>query len=94
MHSRRIIHCLRLTSLTLLVAFCSNCGAAQGNKTEVLPADGGELGKAFVELTDAFKTADKVRAAKYLDPTAWHLDDKQPSWFAQLSEQLANCSSE
>jgi hypothetical protein len=77
----------------LLLACCSHSGAAQVTKTEVLPADGCELGKAFVELTDAFKAADKGRAAKYLDPTAWHLDDKQPSWFAQLAEQLATYSS-
>jgi hypothetical protein len=39
---------------------------AQSAKTEALPADGGDLGKAFAELSAAFKAADKARAAKHL----------------------------
>ena len=90
--SNKTIYCLILALLTLLVAVCPSTGAAQEGKTEVLPANGGDLGKAFVALTDAFKAADKVRATELLDPTAWHLDNKEPNWFAQISEQLAEYS--
>jgi len=64
-------------------------GEAQGGKTEVLPADGGDLGKAFLVLQNALKTADKAVAAKLLDPNSWHLDNKEPGWFEPFSERLS-----
>lgn len=78
--------------VSLLIAVCAKAGEAQRGKTEVLQADGGELGKAFVELKQALKTADKARAAKLLDPSVWHLDNKKPEWFAQLNERLTQYS--
>jgi hypothetical protein len=89
MHARRIFTCPILLAIVLLMSVPSSRGLAQSPKTEALPADGGDLGKTFAELSAAFKAADKVRAAKLLDPMRWHLDTKQASWFAQLSEQLS-----
>jgi hypothetical protein len=77
-----------LVTMLMLVAG-SPLGGVQGLKTEPLAADGGELGKAFVDLAAAFKAADRTRAATLLDPIRWHLDNKPPSWFAQISEPLS-----
>ncbi|OQX06200.1 MAG: hypothetical protein BWK76_26520 [Desulfobulbaceae bacterium A2] len=83
---------MRLAFVALLFVACPRAGAAPGGTTEALPADGGELGKAMIELKQAFQAADKARAAKLLDPGAWHLDSKESGWFARISEQLAKFS--
>jgi len=75
-------------ALIVLLFAISACGAS-GNKTEVLPADGGEPGKAFVQLQSAFKSADKAAAQRLLDPAAWHLDNKEKEWFAGIYEPIA-----
>jgi hypothetical protein len=86
---------LKLSSCrgALLVAcglvLVSSLGRTQGMRTDALAADGGDLGKAFADLTAAFKAADKARAAKLLDAAHWNVEAKQGSWFAQLSEQLS-----
>ena len=87
MNARTKISGLIPATLALLCAACSS-GAAPAAKTEVLPADGGDLGKAYADLASAFKAADKARAAKLLDPQAWHLDNKDASWFAQFVSQI------
>ncbi|MEO8585667.1 MAG: hypothetical protein ABI584_05870 [Acidobacteriota bacterium] len=69
---------------TALLAGPAN--AAGPVKTEVLPANGGDLGKAYVDLAAAMKAGDKERAGKLLDPRAWHLADKQKSWFEMFAE--------
>ena len=79
-----------LLATVLLMTIGSSRDLAQSPKTDVLPADGGDLGQAFADLSAAFKAADKVRAAKLLDPAQWHLDNKPASWFAHLSEQLSS----
>jgi hypothetical protein len=89
MSARGIFTCPILLATVLLMSVASSRNLAQSAKTEALAADGGDLGKAFADLSAAFKAADKARAAKLLDPTRWHLDTKQASWFAQLSEQLS-----
>ena len=73
-------------------AFANSGMAAGGDKTDVLPANGGELGTAFNELRAAFKAADKTSAARLLDQTAWHPENKDRGWFSQFSEQLAEYS--
>ncbi|MGA9341806.1 MAG: hypothetical protein WBV61_05675 [Rhodanobacteraceae bacterium] len=80
----------RSASLVLLALLGTACtsSATSPEKTEVLPADGGDLGKAYTDLVAAFKAGDKARAAKLLDPAAWHLDDKQASWFAQFASRM------
>lgn len=77
---------LRFTCIALIAAIASACAGAGGPppKTELLPADGGELGKAFADLQSALTAVDKVRVGKLLDPDAWHVDNKEPSWFTQL----------
>jgi hypothetical protein len=65
-------------------AVCAN--AAGPVKTEVLPASGGDLGKAYVDLAAAMKAGDKVRAGKLLDPRAWHLANKEKSWFGMFAD--------
>lgn len=83
----RMMHGSMLAALLLL---CAGCGSAAApiTKTTVLPADGGDLGEAFSEMVDAFKTADKKRLGKVLDPREWPLVDKEASWFAQFVERL------
>lgn len=89
MRLKRTAPRLGFAPLAFLIAACCSAGPVPDGTTEVLPADGGELGRAFADLTASFKAADKVRAAKLLDPTAWHLENKQASWFAQIGGQLA-----
>jgi hypothetical protein len=60
--------------------------AAGPGKTEILPANGGDLGKAYLDLAAAMKAGDKERAGRLLDPRAWHLADKQKSWFLMFAE--------
>jgi len=71
---------------TAIVAGCSQPSPAA--RTEALPADGGDLGKAYNDLAAAFKAADRDRAGKLLDAAQWHLADKQASWFHQFEEQM------
>lgn len=87
MHGRRNITGSMLLALVLLCAACGKT-AAPIEKTTVLPPDGGDLGKAYSEMEDAFKAADKIRLGRLLDPRVWPLDDKQDSWFAQFVERL------
>ncbi len=68
-----------LGSFALLQAACA--GDAGPARTEVLPKDGGDLGKAYVELAAAMKAGDKERAGRLLDPKQWHLGNKEKSWF-------------
>ncbi|MFI5120001.1 MAG: hypothetical protein ACHQM4_06280 [Thermoanaerobaculia bacterium] len=63
----------------------ASANAAGPVKTEVLPATGGDLGKAYVELAAAMKAGDKDRAGRLLDPRHWHLADKQKSWFGMFA---------
>ncbi len=53
----------------------------------MLPKDGGDLGKAYVELAAAMKAGDKERAGRLLDPKEWHLGNKEKSWF-QMFDSL------
>ena len=64
----------------------ASANAAGPVRTEVLPAAGGDLGKAYVELAAAMKAGDKERAGRLLDPRAWHLADKQKSWFGMFAD--------
>ena len=70
----------------LLPVLSGSVHAAGPAKTEVLPADGGDLGKAWAELAAAMKAGDAGRAGKLLDPKAWHLADKQASWFSMFAD--------
>jgi hypothetical protein len=81
---------IRGACLALFAMLCGACGSsgAVPDKTEALAADGGDLGKAFGDLVAAFKAGDKVRAAALLDPLAWNLGDKKPSWFAQFVDGM------
>jgi hypothetical protein len=72
-----------------LMITVSSVDGAQTVKTEALPSDAGDLGKAFADLAAAFKTADQTRAARLLDSAHWHLDSKQSNWFAQISDALS-----
>ncbi|OQX07787.1 MAG: hypothetical protein BWK76_24410 [Desulfobulbaceae bacterium A2] len=92
MNLRTMLDRLRYLIIASLFVVCSSAGAAPRGTTEALPADGGDLGKAFAELKQAFGAADKVRGASLLDASAWHLDTKEPGWFARISEQLAKFS--
>jgi hypothetical protein len=60
--------------------------AAGPVRTEALPETGGDLGTAYLDLAAAMKAADKERAGRLLDPRAWHLADKQKSWFGMFAE--------
>jgi hypothetical protein len=76
---------LKICTAILVSLFLLACSrTATQAKTEVLPDDGGDLGKAFLELSAALKAADKDRVGKLLDPNQWHLADKDPSWFKQF----------
>lgn len=66
--------------------FAASVSAAGPDRTEPLPATGGDLGKAYLDLAAAMKAADKERAGRLLDPRAWHLADKQKSWFEMFAE--------
>lgn len=78
--TRRIAFALGSVA-ALLVAAAQPAGPA---RTGELPGDGGDLGKAYVELAAAMKAGDKERAGRLLDPLRWHLADKQKSWFAMF----------
>lgn len=65
--------------------FAVSVHAAGPARTEALPAGGGELGKAFVELAAAMKACDKERAGRLLDPRQWHLANKEKGWFAMFA---------
>ncbi len=80
--SRRIAFVLASVA-ALLAAGAQTAGPA---RTEPLPGDGGDLGKAYVELAAAMKSGDKERAGRLLDPRRWHLADKQKSWFAMFDD--------
>src|ERR1700687_3626448 len=77
---------LAFACVPLLPVFAGSIHAAGPAKTEVLPADGGDLGKAYVELAAGMKAGDKTRAGRLLDPRAWHLADKQASWFSMFAD--------
>jgi hypothetical protein len=62
-HYRRIGFVLG-SFAALLVACGNDAGSA---KTEVLPNDGGDLGKAYFDLAAAMKAGDKERAGPLLD---------------------------
>lgn len=74
---------LSYSCLALAAALATACSAQPPSKTELLPADGGDLGKAFTELQGALAAADKVRADKLLDPK-WHVDGDEQSYSALL----------
>jgi hypothetical protein len=64
----------------------SSAYAASPARTETLPADGGDLGKAYVELAVAMKAGDKERSQRLLDPRQWHLANKEKSWFGMFAD--------
>ena len=68
-----------------VLAGAYNAGPA---RTEELPSDGGDLGKAYIELAAAMKAGDKERAGRLLDPRQWHLANKQKSWFGMFAHGL------
>jgi hypothetical protein len=71
-----------LGCFAILPAACGHDAAPA--RTEVLPSDGGDLGKAYLELAGAMKAADKDRAGRLLDPDHWHLANKEKSWFGMF----------
>jgi hypothetical protein len=92
MSARRRESLLMLLPLALVIVVCVAANASQAERTEVLPADGGEPGRAFIRLQDAFRTADRGAASEVLDPALWHLEDKPGTWFKRLYEQMADFS--
>lgn len=90
MHIRPSVRPLSLALVALIGTACSGSGATSAAKTEVLPADGGDLGKAFADLTSALAAGDKARAGKLLDPNSWHMDNKQPDFLVEISKQLSD----
>lgn len=89
MRRARLPATLSVFSVLLAVAPCATAqktSAVGPVRTETLPATGGDLGKAYMDLAAAMKAADKERAGRLLDPRAWHLADKQKSWFGMFAE--------
>ena len=85
MRTREAVRPLSL-SVMMLLAACGG-GSATAAKTELLPPDGGDLGKAFTELVVALSAGDKAKAGALLDSSAWHMDNKQPEFLKSLAEQ-------
>jgi len=86
MRARTALKMLPLCCCPLLLVACGG-GSAASAKTEVLPADGADLGKAFHELVAALAAGDKVKAGNLLDPDHWHMDNKTPEFLQQFAEQ-------
>lgn len=86
MRTRVVLHALSLSGCTLLLAACGG-GSAASAKTEVLPADGADVGKAFTELVAALAAGDKVKSGSLLDPDHWHMDNKSPDFLKQIADQ-------
>jgi len=74
---------LRFFWLAIAAVLFSACNSPPPQKTELLPADGGDLGKAFTELQTALAAGDNTRAGKLLYPK-WHVDGDGSSYSALL----------
>lgn len=93
---------LKFLILGLLIAICFGCSSKQSEqedavstaKMEVLPPDGGELGKAYLELIEVLKTADKVKVEKLLEPRYVHLLDQAPSLFEDYYDDFSTYKKE
>lgn len=59
------IVCVSVFAMCLVACAQSSAGPT---KTEVLPADGGELGKAYVEFASAVDAGDTARIGKLINP--------------------------
>jgi hypothetical protein len=86
--ARRPRFTIALGTFATLLAAVAHAGVPA--KTEVLPGDGGELGKAYLDLAAAMKAGDKQRAGRLLDPRQWHLANKQKSWFDMFADMESN----
>src|SRR4051812_48635871 len=81
----------RFLAAALLAGLASACtSSASTAKTEVLPANGGDVAKDYAELAAAFKAGDKARATPLIDPNQWNLANKEASWFQQFAEQMSD----
>lgn len=76
---------LRFSWLAIAAVLFAACSAPPQQKTELLPSDGGDLGKAFAELQTALAAGDDAHADKLLDPK-WHVGGDGPSYSALLKD--------
>ena len=72
--------------LALFVGAAAGCGAG---KTEALPDGGGELAKAYEEMTAAFKAGDRERAAKLLNDVDRYTNGVDGSGLVKYVENLS-----
>jgi len=82
MHIRKPLRFSALAIAAAVVAACS-APAPTLQKTEMLPADGGEVGKAFAELQSALGAGDDAHASKLLDPK-WRVNGDGSGYFAVI----------
>lgn len=76
----------RLSLLLVCSSLLATSAGAGPIRTEPLPANGGDVGKAYTDLAAAMRAGDKERAGRLLDPRQWHLSNKQKSWFEMFAD--------
>lgn len=86
----RVNRSVWLAVLAAALAGCGGGGGADNAKTEALPADGGDLGKAWLAFHAAMKAGDVEASKRYLDGARWTTGNKKASWFQQFAEGEAD----
>ena len=70
----------------LAVAIAGCTASAGSGTTEKIADDGGDLGKAWLDLNAAMEKGDAQAASALLDGKRWNLANKKPSWFQQFAD--------
>lgn len=79
-------HALLLALLAALAGCGGGSGATDTARTEALPDDGGDLGKAWLAFHAAMKAGDVETSKRFLDGARWSTDNKQASWYQQFAD--------
>lgn len=82
----------RKSWVVVLASMLAGCGGGGGNdaKTEALPSDGGEVGKAWLTFYGAMQAGDVETSKRHLDDRRWTTGNKPAKWFQQFATDPAD----